>query len=261
MPELLSKLLVGAAVVSMACLPAIANDRLVRIATGELPPYATAAQPDGGMALSIVRSAFEAAGYTVEFTFLPWSRALAETRLGKWDGTAYWGHKPEYDGQFFLSDNVVTEQWVMVHRKSISLKWSTLDDLRPYRMATVPDYTYTPELRAMFKAGHIQTESAPSDIAVLKLLTLGRADVAPIELSVACELLKTHFTEADMQKLAAHPKLMTEQFTTHLLMTRTQPGNVKKVADFNAGLRKLRENGEYARLLAETPCPVSWRRR
>lgn len=37
-------------------------------------------------------------------------RALAESRLGKWDGTAYWGHKPEHDVGFILSDNVLTEQ-------------------------------------------------------------------------------------------------------------------------------------------------------
>lgn len=238
-----------------------ANERLVRIATGELPPYATAARPDGGMALSIVRAAFEASGYKVEYTFLPWSRALAETRIGKWDGTAYWGHKPEYDGQFILSDNVLTEQWVIVHRKDVALKWASLDDLRPYRLVTVPDYTYTPELRAMMKAGTIRTESAPNDVAVLKLLTLGRADAAPMELSVACELLKTQFTDGDMQRLTAHPKLITDSFTTHLLMNRTQAANVQRVADFNAGLRKLRESGEYARLLERSPCPETWRRR
>ena len=240
---------------------ASANDRLVRIATGELPPYATQARPDGGMALSIVRAAFELAGYKVEYTFLPWSRALAETRMGKWDATAYWGHKPEYDSQFYLSDNVVTEQWVMVYRKEIGLKWNALDELRPYRLATVPDYTYTPELRAMLKSGGIKSESAPNDTAVLKLLSLGRADVAPMELSVACELLKTQFTEADFQKLAAHPKLITESFTTHLMMNRVQGGNLQKVADFNSGLKKLRESGEYTRLLEKSPCPESWRRR
>jgi polar amino acid transport system substrate-binding protein len=248
-------------VVGLSAAAATAEDRVVRIATGELPPYATQARPDGGMALAIVRSAFELAGYRVEYTFLPWSRALAETRIGKWDATAYWGHKPEYDSQFYLSDNVLTEQWAMVYRKELGLKWSVLDDLRPYRMATVPDYTYTPELRAMIKSGSIKAEPAPNDAAVLKLLTLGRADVAPMELSVACELLKTQFTDADFQKLAAHPKRITESFTTHLMVNRTHSGNAQKVADFNAGLKKLRESGEYARLLEKSPCPESWRRR
>jgi ABC-type amino acid transport substrate-binding protein len=45
------------------------------------------------------------------------------------------------------------------------------------------------------------------------------------------------------------------------MMNRTQSGNVQKVADFNAGLKKLRESGEYARLLEKSPCPESWRRR
>jgi len=252
---------VCAAVGLSVALSAGAQERTVRIATGELPPYATAARSDGGMALAIVRSAFEQAGYKVEYTFLPWSRALAETRIGKWDATAYWGHKPEYDSQFYLSDNVLTEQWAMVYRKELGLKWSVLDDLRPYRMATVPDYTYTPELRALIKAGGIKAESAPNDAAVLKLLILGRADIAPMELSVACELLRTQFPEADFQKLAAHPKLITESFTTHLMMSRTQSGNAQRVSDFNAGLKKLRESGEYARLLEKSPCPESWRRR
>jgi polar amino acid transport system substrate-binding protein len=239
---------------------AVANDKVVRIATGELAPYATESRPDGGMALAIVRAAFELSGHKVEYNFRPWSRALAEARAGKWDGTAYWGHKPEYDTQFYLSDNVLTEQWVMVYRKELGLKWSMLTDLRPYRMAIISDYTYTPELWALIKAGTIKTESAPNDAGVLKLLLLGRADVAPMELSVACELLKTQFTEADFQKLAADPKLMAESFTTHLMMNRTQSDNANTLADFNAGLKKLRESGEYARLLEKSPCPESWRR-
>lgn len=251
----------AAGLAALACTGGMAAERVVRIATGEFPPYATQARPDGGLALSIVRAAFEAVGYKVEYVFLPWSRALAETRIGKWDGTAYWGHKPEYDNQFFLSDNVLSEQWVMVHRKELALKWTTLEDLRPYRMATVPDYTYTPELRALLKSGAIKSEPATSDVAVLKLLTLGRAEVAPMELGVACELLKTHFTPADMQKLAAHPRLMIDSFTTHLMMNRVQPANTQVVAEFNAGLKKLRDSGEYARLLAHSPCPDSWRRR
>jgi len=248
--------------VGLGCLaPTLhAADRVVRIATGELPPYATQSRSDGGMALAIVRAAFEAAGYRAEFTFLPWSRALAETRLGKWDGTAYWGHKPEYDAQFYLSDNVLTEQWVMVYRKELNLKWSTLTDLKPFRLATVPDYTYTPELRAMIKSGELKSETATSDVAVLKLLTLGRADVAPMELSVACELLRTQFPPADMQKLAVHPQLMTDRFTTHLMLNRVQPVNAQLVADFNGGLKKLRDSGEYARMLEQSPCPPTWRR-
>ena len=231
---------------------------VLKIATGELPPYATAARPDQGIALSIVRRAFELSGYKVEYTFLPWSRTLGETKLGKWDGTAYWGRNAEREQSFLLSDNVVTEQWVFVHRRDVNFQWSQVDDLKPYRLALIQDYTYTPEIWSMAKAGQFKSEKLPNDQAALKMLLLGRVDVAPMERNVACDLLKSNYSDAEAAKLAAHPKLMTESFTTHLMLPRALQESTGRLADFNAGLKKLRASGEYAKLLAKTSCPSSW---
>lgn len=231
---------------------------VLKIATGELAPYATESRTDKGIALSIVRRAFELAGYQVEYTFLPWSRTLAETRLGKWDGTAYWGHKPEHDASFFLSDNVVTEQWVFVYRKALKFDWQTLADLRPYRLAMIQDYTYTPEIWAMANAGEFKVDRQKDDQAALKMLLLNRVDVAPMERNVTCDLLSRHFSEAESARLSAHLKWMTESFTTHLMLPRSRPESAARMAEFNAGLKKLRESGEYARLLAQVKCPSGW---
>lgn len=244
------------------CLPAFsqpaAPKTVLQIATGELPPYATEQRPDQGIALSIVRRAFELAGYEVKFTFLPWSRTLAETRLGKWDGTAYWGHKPEHDKDFILSDNVVTEQWVFVYRNAIKFNWQTLADLSPYRVAMIQDYTYTPEIWALAKAGGFKMDRQKDDLAALKMLLLNRVDVAPMERNVTCDLLARHFTPAESTRLSAHPKLMTESFTTHLMMPRNRTESAARTREFNEGLKKLRASGEYAKLLAQINCPSAW---
>lgn len=232
---------------------------LLKIATGELSPYATASRADHGIALAIVRRAFELSGYQVQYTFLPWSRALAETRLGKWDGTAYWGHKPEHDASFFLSDNVLTEQWLFVHRKAIKFDWQTLADLRPYRIAMIQDYTYTPEIWVMANAGQLKVDRQKDDMTVLKMLTLGRVDIAPMERNVACDLLARHFPAADSAKLVAHPKLMTDTFTTHVMLPRSLETSSGRIADFNKGLKQLRASGEYAKLLAQVSCPGGWK--
>ena len=244
----------------LACCPlTLAQPKpVLKIATGELTPYATQTRPDKGIALSIVRRAFELAGYQVEYTFLPWSRTLAETRLGKWDGTAYWGRKPEHESSFLLSENVVTEQWVFVYRNAIKFDWQTLADLRPYRLAMIQDYTYTPEIWAMAKAGAFKMDQQKNDLAALKMLLLNRVDVAPMERNVACDLLSHHFSEAEGMRLSAHPKWMTESFTTHLMLPRSRPESASRIADFNAGLKKLRDSGEYARLLAQVKCPSAW---
>ena len=107
----------------------------LRIATGELPPYASSARKDHGMSLHIVRQAFAKAGVQVEYVFLPWTRALVETRDGKWDATAAWGRNAERDKGFLVSDNVLTEQWQILYRSDRNFTWSSLQDLAGLRIA------------------------------------------------------------------------------------------------------------------------------
>ena len=238
--------------------PAWAQTKTLRIATGEYPPYATATRTDQGIALSIVRRAFELAGYKVEFTFLPWSRALAQTRLGQWDATAAWGNNPQRNAPFWLSDNVVSEKWVFVYRRALNFNWSTLADLKPYRLAMIQDYTYTPELWAMAQAGEFKMNKLPNESTALKMLLLERVDVAPMEQNVACDLLQANFGDADAAKLGVAPKLMTESFTTHVLLPRAMPESAARWSDFNAGLKQLKATPEYAHLLAQIRCPSGW---
>ncbi|QDQ26819.1 amino acid ABC transporter substrate-binding protein [Chitinimonas arctica] len=240
------------------CLPTLADGKLLRIATGELPPYATQSRADQGIALNVVRRAFETAGYRVQFTFLPWSRALAEARTGKWTGTAYWGHKPEHEESFFLSDNVLTEQWVFVYRAKSGFDWQTLADLRPYRMAIIQDYTYTPQLWSMVKSGELQADLTPNDLSSLRKLISARVDIAPMEKNVACDLLARHFGAGSANLLRYHPRLMTDQFTTHLMLSRKLPDSFALVTAFNAGLKKIQASGEHAKLLSQVRCPTAW---
>ncbi|MFC4160482.1 substrate-binding periplasmic protein [Chitinimonas lacunae] len=250
---LLRHVLLGLAA-ALAC----AETPLVRIATGELPPYATELRADRGIALSIVRRAFELAGYRVEYIFLPWSRAQAETRLGKWDASAYWGRTDERERDFWLSDNVVTEQWVFVYRKNIEFNWNSFEDLRPYQIAIIRDYTYTPELRAMLNNSDLRTDPTPDDLAALRKLVIGRVDLAPMERNVACDILSRYFSEGEANRLRAHPRPMTESFTTHLLLPRSRPDSLLLLQAFNGGLKKLYESGEHAQLLKQIRCPNGW---
>ncbi|MES2949337.1 MAG: transporter substrate-binding domain-containing protein [Pseudomonadota bacterium] len=235
-----------------------AQTHTLKIATGELPPYMTAARADQGISLNVVRRAFELAGYQVEYVFLPWSRALAETRLGKWDATAAWGNNPERNPPFFVSDNVVTEKWVFVYRNAVKFSWSTLADLKPYRVAMIQDYTYTPEMWAMANAGDFKSDKMPNDAAAIKMLLLDRVDVVPMERNVACDVLQKNFTDADAAKLSVDPKQMTDTFTSHVLLPRSLADSATRAADFNAGLKKLKASPEYAKILSQVKCPSGW---
>ncbi|MBI3230609.1 MAG: ABC transporter substrate-binding protein [Burkholderiales bacterium] len=235
-----------------------AEPKVLKIATGELAPYATEAREDKGIALSIVRRAFELAGYQVEYTFLPWSRTLAESKLGKWDGTAYWGKKPEHAAHFLISDNVVTEQWLFVYRNDVKFHWDSLQDLKPYRVGLIQDYTYTPEIWQAAKAGEFKSEKLLDEKTLLKMMLLQRIDIAPLEKNVACDTLLRHFSPQEASRLSAFPKLMTDRFTTHLMLPKSKNESAQRMQEFNAGLQKLRASGEYAKLLAQVNCPTGW---
>lgn len=226
----------------------------LRLATGELPPYATEGRSDQGMALHIVREAFRSQGHEVVYTFLPWGRALEETRAGKWDGTAYWGHKAEHEKSFLLSDNVLTEQWVVLHRAALAVDWKLPEDLAPYTFGAIKTYTYTPEFHALFANGRLRVDWTPDDIALLHKLAAGRVDVVLLDRNVACTLIDQHLTGAQARSIRAHPRLITENFTTHLMLPKALPQSAARLDAMNKGLAALRASGEYRRLLDPPEC-------
>ncbi|MBB5203251.1 polar amino acid transport system substrate-binding protein [Inhella inkyongensis] len=243
---------------ALISLQALAQAADLQIATGEFPPYATASRADQGIALSIVRRAFELDGHQVKFTFLPWSRAQLETEAGKWDASAHWGASDERRKKFLLSDNLLSEQWVFLHRRAMAFDWMRLEDLQSFVIGMTRDYTYTPELWSAARAGTLISSSVPNDLAGLKMLQAGRIDVLPLERNVACDLLVQHFDDAAAGQIAAHPRAMTDQFTTHVLFPKGKGASPHLLADFNRGLKKLRESPEYAKLKANVRCPSSW---
>jgi len=232
---------------------------LLRIATGELPPYATANRPDQGLALAVVRRAFELGGYRVQFQFLPWSRALAETRDGQWDGTAHWGATPERRRDFLLSDNLYTEQWQMLYRRDTAFDWKGVPDLAAFRIGLTRDYTYTPEIWAAARSGQLRHESTPNDLLALRMLLARRIDVLPLDRNVACDVLLNNFDAAELAQVMLHPRLMTDSFTTHVLFPPSRPQSKGLQEAFNRGLKQLRASGEYARLVrGKVQCPAHW---
>ena len=233
----------------------------LRLVTGELPPYATQDRADQGISLNAVRQAFALVGHTVNFTFEPWARALEEARNGLWDGTATWGKNPKRDVGFLISDNVLTEQWVFLYRAgpagAARFDWKTLDDLKGYRIGAVRFNTYTPEFWALQKAGVLKVDFAKDDLNNLRLLAAGRIDVLPMERNMACALMKSHFKPQDTADLRAHPRLLTENFTTHLMLSEKLPGSAARMQDFNRGLALYKKTPAYAQSLQLADCSLS----
>ncbi|MEY4737892.1 MAG: hypothetical protein RL302_2211 [Pseudomonadota bacterium] len=233
----------------------------LRLATGELPPYASEKLPDQGIALDIVRKAFSQFGYEVSYTFKPWMRSLEEAREGKWDGTAHWGRNPERDVGFLVSDSILTEQWVFVYRDgapaTAHFDWKTFSDLSGLRIGAVQFNTYTPEFWSLQKSGVIKVEFAQDDLTNLRRLVAGRIDVVPMERNMACFLMKTQFASVEVASLRAHPKLLTNQFTTHLMLSVKLPQSAERMKVFNQGLRIVQKSHQFEEKLVQPECSLN----
>lgn len=248
---------------AFACVSALAeaDAETLRLATGELPPYASEHQPDQGIALDIVRKAFGLMGYDVSYTFKPWMRSLEEAREGKWDGTAHWGRNAQRDAGFLVSDNILTEQWVFVYRQDAAatarFDWKVISDLAPLRIGAVQFNTYTPEFWTLQRDGALKVDFAVDDVTNLRRLVAGRVDIVPMERNMACFLMKTQFAPADVVSLRAHPRLLTNQFTTHLMLSAKLPQSAQRMKAFNQGLRIVQKDYRYSEKLLQPGCSLN----
>lgn len=232
---------------------------VVRVASGEWPPYATEHRADQGLTLNLLRRALEARGHTMRVDFMPWARALAMTRAGHYDVTAAWGDLPERRVDFLLSDNLIAERWVFVRRRDGSFEWTQPADLTRYRLGLVRSYTYTAELWGAVQAEQQPHQILTADINGLRMLLAGRIDAIPMADEVACTLARTVLTPDEQQRLALHPKPLVGRLAMHALLPRANPGSAALRQDINAGLAALAASGELARLSASQPdCPPGW---
>ncbi len=80
------------------------NDNVeIYISSGEWPPFIGSDLPNYGFVGDIITRAFAEECYKVKFEFLPWARAYAETKRGKYDATAIWMHSAEREVDFFIA--------------------------------------------------------------------------------------------------------------------------------------------------------------
>jgi len=76
----------------------------VVVAVGEWPPFVGAELPGYGTHARLVRERLEAAGFTVRFAFLPWSRAFNDTKAGRYAATFPWVRTDERAEDFRISE-------------------------------------------------------------------------------------------------------------------------------------------------------------
>lgn len=220
--------------------PAAADERIVKLASLEWPPYTGQALPDQGALAAIARAAFAAEGYRLQIDFYPWSRALF---LAQKPNSEYAGYFPEYAAEslranYILSESLGSGPLGFAERKDAPVPWTRLDDLATTTIGVVQNYINTDEFDARSADGRLNVEAAATDAINLRKTANRRVTLAVIDQNVMAYLL-THQPElADVRDELQFNARKLEDKQLYICF-RKGPEGERLARHFNAGLKKI----------------------
>ncbi|WP_163832853.1 substrate-binding periplasmic protein [Spartinivicinus ruber] len=228
------------------------SNKLIRLSSGEWPPYVSNEIEGEGVFTKITVKSFNLMGYTVIIKYYPWKRSYFLAASGKLDGSLAWAPTPDRTKDFFFSDPVSFSTKVFFHLNSFRFNWNKLQDIKNLRTIATKQYTYGEEFDQAAKLNKINIIYSNSDEQKLNMLLAGRADLVPLEKLVGLYLLKYKIGEPRASRVIFHEKPLQNTPICVVISKKIDPNRAKTLLnDFNAGLAKLRESGEYDIIMKE----------
>jgi polar amino acid transport system substrate-binding protein len=213
----------------------------------DFPPYADQNLPDGGLATRIVKQAFEKVDRTVDIQFLPWSRGFAVVRDGKADATFPYAPSAtrlvtmQASMPIFMLENRV---WYAQDRP---VAWITPSDLAGTRFCQPLGYTPSKPIQALIDRGALQLVQPRNLEDCVRMVHSNRADFTTNDPAVMRAVMEqTHIG------LVGSPKPL-EIRPLVLLAAKNNPRGAALLADFNEGLRRMKADGSYDRVVKRWP--------
>jgi len=218
-----------------------ADEKVVRVATLDWPPYTGKDLPKGGATTDVVRAVFEKVGYQVEVEYRPWKRAIDMAKRGTDDVIAYFpGYHCHHQTGFVASEPIGNGPLGFAEHVEAPITWKNLDDLGEQQMkiGTVLGYANTDEFDVKAGTGYILTVPSNDDLTNLKKLARQRIDAVVID-KLVLEYLKA--TEASLKgsasKLQFNAKPLEDK-TLFLCFRDDEAGQAMKQT-FNTGLEQV----------------------
>jgi polar amino acid transport system substrate-binding protein len=226
-----------------------ADEGRVRLTNGEWAPFLSASLPHHGAASHIVVEAFGAVGVEVEYGFFPWKRSFMLAQRGHWNGSVVWVHTPERSRDFLFSEVVITDAEYLFHLKSNQLQWQTLDDLVGMKLGGTLHTTY-PVFKPMERQGLLRIERAGTYAELFQRLLKRRIDAIPQVSIVGNYLARTTLTPEELAQITYSPTVIQKR-EYRLMLSRERPESEQLLELFNRGLKEIRENGTYDRIMKQ----------
>jgi len=221
---------------------------VVKISTGEYPPFTSEGLASKGFVNNIVKEAFALEGVKTEFRFLPWQRAYRDMVDGSVQASSYWYKNDARAAVALFSDEILEESFYFFSlKRPTPLSWNTLTDLKDLKIGVTQGYTYTDEFWLLGEQETLHLDIVKTDDINLRKLFNRRIDIFPMGYEAGLTLLMNKYPHnvRDQVVLVKKP-LMTQK--AYLLVSKKTINAEAIIMSFNKGLKSLKRSGRYQSL-------------
>ena len=216
-----------------------AQDNLIRLASGlTVEPYIIQEQ-DAGFEADIVKAAFAARGYEVEFAYQPLSEAQASFRSESIDGVlTVKANYPEVAGTY-LSDDYINYRNYAVSLTANDYVLNQIEALRPYRVIGFiqANMALGDDFKRMTQDNPLYIEM-PNQRNQVEQLFKRETDVIIIDIRILTYYRNRLTHNPKNQPVNLHPLFETSHYKIAF-----RDAKIRDV--FNSGLKEVRDSGMY----------------
>jgi len=220
-----------------------ADGAMIHLVSDSWPPF-TGESEGQRVAIELVQTALERAGFSAETTIVDWKIAARGLRTGAYDGSAAIWKNADREVYLVFSQPYLENQLVLIGRKGTKVNAVRIADLTGKRVAVVGHYAYGKEIN---KAEGVLFVNGHSDQDNLNKMLAGDVDYMLVD-ELVVRYLVTSQPEAAAEKLEIGTTVLARR-KLYFALRREYAEAEAIMAAFNREIRKMMADGTYIEIL------------
>ena len=223
---------------------ATAGAQTINAAGDPWPPFLDPNHPQQGVAIELVREALATQGHQLNFSFVPWQRALDGVKEAEYDVLVSAWKTQERETFLEFNDAYLHNDIKFIKAKGTPFEYAGLDSLNGKTVGTVRGYGYGD---AFEKASNFKRDEAANLMPSILKLIGGR-----IDLTLEDELVAKSLISKENPALLEQIEFVATPLSSnglHVAAGLKNPKHAEIIAAFNKGLQTIKANGTFDEVL------------
>lgn len=223
---------------------ATAQEKVIVVAGNTWPPFVDPKNPKGGISLELIKAVYKTQGYVVEMKNLPWARAEAGVKKGKYDILLNVWKNSEREKDLLFSKAFASNKIKFIKLKDDNFEYNGLESLEGKKIGVVRGYGYLKQLR---RVKNVKLDEVTDFSQNIKKLLSSRIDLT-IEDEIVAKMVIEQTDPKVLNKISFTKKSFLEM-ELHVAAGYKNPRNKEMIKAFNKGLELIIENGTFEEIM------------